>query len=108
MDRPEIARTYYRALDEGAYDRLESVLAPEFVHDRPDRTLDGRAAFLTFMRSKRPQTDTHHPIDAIYEGPDGVVATGRLQADDGSTIATFADRFRFDGERIEHLRTYTC
>ncbi|AWB28083.1 nuclear transport factor 2 family protein [Halococcoides cellulosivorans] len=101
------ARAYYRALDDGDYDRLETLLAPGFTHDRPDQRIEGRDRFVTFMRSERPRTDTSHPIDAVFEGPDGVVATGRLETDDGDRIAAFADRFTFEDGRIASIRTYT-
>ncbi|MFB6163393.1 MAG: nuclear transport factor 2 family protein [Halococcoides sp.] len=106
-DRRECVRAHYRALDEGDYDRLESLLAPDFVHDRPDRTIEGRDRFVAFMRDERPRTDTTHSIESIYAGPDGVVATGRLETDDGDLIAIFADRFAFEDGSIAAIRTYT-
>lgn len=105
--RRDRVRAYYRALDDGDYDRLESLLAPGFVHDRPDQTIEGRDRFVTFMRSERPRTDTSHPIESVYDGPDGVVATGRLETEDGDRIALFADRFSFDTDQIASIRTYT-
>ena len=44
-DLVPIVREYYDALDSHDYDRLESLLAPDFVHDRPEMTLDGRERF---------------------------------------------------------------
>lgn len=109
-----LARDYYGALDEGDYERLASLLAPEFVHERPDRTLEGRDRFVRFVRDERPLTDTRHPIDGLYvpggdgDGePDEVVVRGRLLRADGSLLVAFVDCFRVANGRLQSLRTYT-
>ncbi|WP_262179403.1 nuclear transport factor 2 family protein [Haloarcula laminariae] len=116
------ARAYYRALDEADYDLLAALLAEEFVHDRPDRTIEGRERFVRFMREERPQTDTTHPIDAVFEAegagrgpgdhsdrrPDGTVAVrGRLLDADGVPIVGFVDVFAFAAGGIRRVETYT-
>jgi ketosteroid isomerase-like protein len=108
-DGESLARSYYAALDAGDYDRLESLLAPEFVHERPDRTLDGRDAFVSFMRSGRPSTDTTHPIDGVYAETDGdgVAVRGRLCRADGSVITAFVDVFAVGRNRLNALETFT-
>jgi hypothetical protein len=63
------AREYYRTLDEHDYERLRALLAPEFVQERPDATLEGRERFVRFMRDERPRTDTSHAVDAVYVTP---------------------------------------
>jgi len=107
------ARAYYRALDGGDYDLLAALLAPGFVHERPDRTLEGADRFVRFMREDRPRTDTAHPVDAVYEraeradGTPEVAVRGRLVADDGTVMTGFLDVFTFDGDdRVSRLRTY--
>ncbi|MDS0220324.1 nuclear transport factor 2 family protein [Haloarcula sp. S1AR25-5A] len=115
-------RAYYDAIDGGDYDQLTSLLAPSFVHDRPDRTIEGRERFVRFMREERPQTDTTHPLDGLYcpqdnggaesAGGDGtetaeVVARGRLLDADGERIVGFVDVFTFAGDDIERIETYT-
>lgn len=107
MDRTATARAYYEALDEEAYDRLADLLAPDFSQSRPDRRFDGRDRFIQFMREERPQTDTSHPVDAVFEHPDSVAVEGRLLSRDGDLIAAFVDVFAFDGDRIVEIRTYT-
>jgi len=102
-----LAREYYRAIDDGAYDALASVLHPEFVQERSDRTLAGREAFVRFMREDRPETDTVHEVDAVYEGPGGVAVRGRLLRNDGSEWFGFCDVFDVDGGRLTRLRTFT-
>jgi ketosteroid isomerase-like protein len=104
------ARAYYRALDEDDYDLLADLLAPEFVHDRPDMTLEGRERFVRFMREERPMTDTTHPIDGVYtqEAGSEVIVRGRLLDAEGTTLARFADVFVFDGTAIERIETYTA
>lgn len=105
----DAARAYYRALDEGDYDALADLLAPEFVHERPDTTLDGRERFVRFMREERPQKDTEHRVETVFGERDGtdVVVRGRLLAADGSRITGFVDVFSLSGERIQRIDTYT-
>lgn len=107
-DRASTARSYYRSLDGHDYETLRSVLSPEFVHRRPDMTIDGRAEFVQFMREERPQTDTSHPIDAIYESGDALAVEGRLLSPEGNRITRFVDVLSFDGKRIESITTYTA
>lgn len=108
-------RAYYRALDEDDYELLAALLAPSFVHERPDRTIEGRERFVRFMREGRPMTDTTHPIDAIYrhvdgEGVDGeeIVVRGRLLDADGEQITAFADVFSVADGAIDRIRTFTA
>lgn len=107
--RREAVRTYYRALDEHEYDRFEELLAPSFTHDRPDRTLDGREAFVSFMREDRPKKNTTHALDGFYENDAGdeIVAPGRLLDSDGEELFEFVDLHVFAGDRLLELRTYT-
>ena len=104
------ARAYYRALDEGDYDLLADLLAPEFAHERPDQTLAGRDRFVQFMREERPTTDTSHPIDAVYAQQEGseVVVRGRLLDADSTVITRFVDVFLFDGSTITGIETFTA
>jgi ketosteroid isomerase-like protein len=107
-DRESLAMAYYRALDDQDYERLHSILDPEFTQERPDRTFASRERFVQFMREERPQTDTTHPVDAVYSADDGLAVEGRLLDSDGDRIATFVDVFSFEGEKIASIRTYTC
>ena len=108
MDGPDAAREYYRAIDEGDYAALSDLIADGFVHGRPDRTIEGREEFVAFMRSGRPETDTEHVLEAIYEATAGdrVAAEGRLVAPDGTEWFGFVDVFVVD-DGITRLRTYT-
>ncbi len=111
-ERTESARAYYRAIDGGAYDRLADLLAPEFVHRRPDRTLDGRERFVRFMREERPMTDTEHAVDAVYRDAGEVAVRGRLLRD-GDALFEYVDVFSFadagagEREAVAEIRTYT-
>ena len=107
MDGASLARSYYRHIDGGAYDELAEVLAEGFRHVRPDRTIDGPDAFVRFMRDGRPMTDTSHLVEALYVGDGRVAVEGRLVRDDGGELFRFVDTFRFDGDRIAQVRTYT-
>jgi len=115
----ETVRTYYRTIDGGEYDSLRKILAPEFVHDRPDRTLSGPDRFVQFMREERPMTDTVHAVDALYHdagrddthrGTDDtdeeVAARGRLLRE-GKHLFGFVDVFAFECGEIVRLQTYT-
>jgi ketosteroid isomerase-like protein len=102
-----LAREYYRAIDADDYDALTSVLAPAFVHVRPDRTIDGRDAFVRFMRDERPETDTSHSIDAIYTGADGVAVQGSVAHADGTHWFDFLDVFAVSDDSLTRLQTFT-
>jgi ketosteroid isomerase-like protein len=119
-ERAETARTYYRSIDDDEYDRLGEILAPGFVHDRPDRALSGVEEFVRFMREERPMTDTTHAVDALYHGGDeGATTVGGEDSNDGEVAVRgrllregtdlfgFVDVFAFEGTEISHLRTYT-
>jgi len=110
-DRPaapvDRARAYYRAIDDDDYDLLSALLAEGFVHDRPDRTIEGRERFVRFMREERPQTDTTHPVDTVFEAEGAVAVRGRLLDADGERIVGFVDVFAFAAGRIDRIETYT-
>jgi ketosteroid isomerase-like protein len=107
MTDPEaLVRAYYESLDSGTYDRLESLLTPEFVHERPEMTLSGRAEFLQFMRDKRPRTDTTHPIETVYRAGADIAVEGRLVGGE-KTITGFVDLFTLSDGQITRIKTYT-
>ncbi|WP_248895364.1 nuclear transport factor 2 family protein [Haloplanus halobius] len=108
-DAEATVRAFYAAIDDGAYDRLRELLAPEFVHHRPDRTLDGRERFVRFMREERPRTDTEHVVEAVAVAADRetVFVRGLLRAADGETLFGFVDVHRVGTAGIEALSTYT-
>ncbi|RJX48611.1 nuclear transport factor 2 family protein [Halonotius pteroides] len=107
MDRDSRIRAYYRRLDNGEYAELESLLHPEFVQQRPDRTFEDRAAFIQFMRSERPLTETTHELTAVCASEGGRAASGRLLDADGNELFAFIDVFEFgpDGQ-LTQLTTY--
>jgi len=107
-DPADRVRSFYHALDEHDYDRLASLLASDFVHDRPGLTLDGRDRFVQFMREERPNRETSHPIDAIYRDGDGeLAARGRLLDETGEQLTAFVDVFELGEAGFESVRTYT-
>ena len=103
-----LARAYYDALDAGEYDRLASLLHPEFVQRRPDATFEGRDRFVAFMRDERPNTDTTHAVDRVYPAGPGVAVRGRLLDADGDVLFAFVDVFDVDGETLTALETYAA
>lgn len=105
--RTETARIYYRAIDDGEYDKLKQILAPGFVQERPDRTLSGPEEFVQFMREERPMTDTTHAVDAVYDDETKEVAVrGRLRRENEDLFG-FVDVFTFEDAEIARLWTYT-
>lgn len=108
MDSETLVRTYYQALDEQEYQQLMEVLCPEFVHERPDRTISGRKSFIKFMRDNRPDTDTTHRITSLFINSDGhVAAQGTLMRNDNTIWFRFVDVFMIEAENIHSLITYT-
>lgn len=103
----DAAREYYRAIDAHAYDELAALLAPGFTHYRPDRTIEGREAFVGFMRDERPMTDTSHEVGAVFESEAGVAVRGRLLDADGEALFGFVDVFEFASKGIAAIHTYT-
>lgn len=112
MTNTELVEQYYDAIDDADGEALTAILAPEFHHDRPDRTLEGRDRFVEFMLDERPRTDTVHAIDTVFLPDDGahegdIAVHGRLFDDDGTELFAFVDLFTVDGGEISHLRTFT-
>jgi ketosteroid isomerase-like protein len=106
-DAEELVRSYYRAIDGEGEEGLEALLAPDFVQERSDRTFEGREAFVRFMREERPDPDTTHDIDAVYEGRGGVAVTGTVHRTDGRAWFDFVDVFDIDQSAIRRIRTFT-
>ena len=110
MDPAALVRQYYDALDSHAYETLEEdVLAPEFVQRRPDRTFEGREAFVRFMREDRPNTDTSHELESMVVDGEGdrVAVRGRVLDADDDPLFEFADFFELGNGRIVGLETYS-
>jgi len=108
MDGAALAREYYRSIDEDDYDALAGILSGGFAHRRPDQTIEGREAFVSFMRSGRPEPETTHVVESVYTDADGdVAAEGRLLDADGDTWFRFVDTFAVAGGEIASIRTYT-
>lgn len=107
MNGEALVRAYYECLDSHDYERLAELLTEEFVHDRPEMTLSGRAEFVAFMRDDRPRTDTTHPIDTVYRAANGtgLAAKGRLVGDE-EMITGFVDLFVLADGRIDRIETY--
>ena len=106
-DPEALARGHYHDLDAGDYEGLAARLTPGFRHVRGDRTLEGREAFVRFMREERPETDTTHAVDAVLVGEGEVAVRGRLLHGDGSAWFGFVDVFTLEGDRFSELVTYS-
>jgi ketosteroid isomerase-like protein len=110
MEHAEVVSAYYDALDAHDYETLEQLLAPDFVQYRPDRTFEGRDAFLSFMRDGRPQSDTTHVVERVYENDRerSLGVCGRLVGSGGDDLFRFLDVHDFESGRVATLRTYTA
>ena len=106
-DPAALARGHYEDLDAGDYEGLADRLAPGFRHVRGDRTLEGRDAFVRFMRDERPETDTTHGVESVYAEGNEVAVRGRLRRADGSVWFGFVDVFTVEDGRFAELVTYT-
>lgn len=110
VERETAVRRYYESLDTHDYDGLALVLAPDFSHHRPDRTIDGRDRFVRFMREERPLTDTTHRVDDLLISDDRtrIAARGRLFDADGAHLFGFVDVHEFAPTgTIARTDTYT-
>lgn len=114
----ETVRAYYEAIDAQRYDRFADLLAPGVVHQRPDRTIEGRETLVGFMRDGRPNKDTSHEIRGVFSsecdegGGETAAAEGRLLDSDGNEMFAFVDVFavedgNVESRKIEEIRTYT-
>jgi ketosteroid isomerase-like protein len=106
-DPATLARDHYQDLDAGDYARMRDRLTPDFRHVRGDQTLEGRDRFVRFMRDERPETDTTHEIETVFERDAAVAVRGRLRRPDGTVWFGFVDVFSLDGDRFGQLVTYT-
>ena len=107
MDQRTLVDEYYRCLDAHEYETLQSVLHPEFVQHRPDRSFESREAFVEFMTTGRPNTDTTHQVDALLESTASLAAYGRLFDADGEQLFEFIDIFRFEDGQILAVDTFS-
>ncbi|WP_135853559.1 nuclear transport factor 2 family protein [Halorussus salinus] len=128
----DLARAYYEAIDAKNFERFADLLGANVVHERPDRTFEGRETLVEFVRDGRPNKDTSHEIEAVYvkdrdagktgkgeagpgEAGPKVAVRGRLRDAGGNRMFGFVDAFEFErdggseGERrrIARIRTYT-
>ncbi len=107
MDPQTLVEEYYRCLDAHEYEALSSVLHSEFVQHRPDRSFESREAFVEFMETGRPNTDTTHQVEALLESTASLAVYGRLFDSDGRELFEFIDVFRFDDGQILAVDTFS-
>ncbi|GAB7094006.1 hypothetical protein JCM30237_11580 [Halolamina litorea] len=114
MSQTAPVERYYEAIDARDDEALRAVLAPEFRHDRPDRTIEGRERFVAFMADERPRTDTTHRLEGVFlptaadAGAAEVAVHGRLLGDDGEELFGFVDLFTVVDGKILELETFTA
>jgi ketosteroid isomerase-like protein len=107
MDQSTLVAEYYRCLDDDEYETLRSILHPEFVQHRPDRSFESRDEFVEFMKTGRPKTETTHRVDRLLESKTGLAAAGRLFDSEGSELFEFIDVFRVENDRILAVDTFS-
>ncbi|WP_222917976.1 nuclear transport factor 2 family protein [Natrinema sp. SYSU A 869] len=106
MDAAALVRRYYDAIDDHDYDALETVLSPEFVQNRPDRTFEDRNAFVGFMRDERPNLDTSHELESVIAEGGHVAVRGRV-IEEATVLFEFADFFEIEDGQVVRLETYS-
>ncbi|WP_227374877.1 nuclear transport factor 2 family protein [Haladaptatus halobius] len=107
MSPESVVRGYYDAIDAHDYETFAGLLAPDVVHSRPDRTIEGRETLVGFMRDDRPDKRTSHEVHRVYEDGSEAVAEGRLLDSGGEELFEFVDAFSLSDGRITEIRTYT-
>lgn len=107
MTGNDIVEEYYRVLDEDEYGRLQELLTEDFVHQRPDMTIDGRDEFLNFMANGRPEKTTTHEVNKLHSTNATVVVEGTLYKSSGEKWFSFADVHEIVDSQINMIRTYT-
>ncbi|WP_435155488.1 nuclear transport factor 2 family protein [Haladaptatus sp. DFWS20] len=107
MDSEVVVRGYYDAIDAHDYETFEGLLAPDVVHDRPDRTIEGRETLVSFMRDDRPNKATTHEIASVSENGATTVVEGRLLDSDGEELFAFEDEFSIVDGQITSIWTRT-
>lgn len=105
MDPEAVVRAYYDAIDTHDYETFSGLFAPDVVHDRPDRTIEGRESLVSFMRDDRPNKETCHEISRVSEDGSTTVVDGRLLDADGEELFAFEDDFSISDGRITNIRT---
>ncbi|MCO8243236.1 MULTISPECIES: nuclear transport factor 2 family protein [unclassified Haladaptatus] len=107
MDSEVVVRAYYDAIDAHDYETFAGLFAPDVVHYRPDRTIEGRDTLVSFMRDDRPNKETSHELSHIAENGGTTVAEGRLLDADGDVMFAFEDDFSITDGQITEIRTRT-
>lgn len=106
-----IVRSYYRYVDEEAYDALFELFAEDIVYDRPGHdSIVGMEDFKHFYLEERAiETGEHSLIDILTAGQ-RVAVMGRFDGmHDGNDISImFSDFFKFDqSDDIGERNTFT-
>lgn len=107
MDSEVVVRGYYDAIDAHDYETFEGLLAPDVVHDRPDRTIEGRETLVSFMCDDRPNKETTHEISSVSKNGATTVVEGRLLNSDGEELFEFEDEFSIADGQITSIWTRT-
>lgn len=107
MDPEVVVRAYYDSIDAHDYETFAGLLAPDVVHDRPDRTIEGRDTLVSFMSDDRPNKETSHELSRVEENGPTAAAEGRLLDADGEEMFGFEDVFTIEEGQITRIRTQT-
>ncbi|GKZ13205.1 nuclear transport factor 2 family protein [Haladaptatus sp. T7] len=107
MDSEAVVRAYYDSIDAHDYETFAGLFTPDVVHERPDRTIEGRDTLVSFMRDDRPNKETSHELSRVEENEESTVAEGHLLDADGEEMFAFEDDFTVVDGRIARIRTRT-
>jgi ketosteroid isomerase-like protein len=109
MKRTDRITEYYRRIDAQDVDAVLSLFADDAVYWRADRVYRGKPQIDRFFREER-LIRGHHAVDAVWQVPGRVIATGRFQGTgekgDPRSIG-FIDIWTFGaGKAVTERRTF--
>ncbi|AOT62606.1 MULTISPECIES: nuclear transport factor 2 family protein [Streptomyces] len=97
-------------IDDGRWDDLPSVLAPQCVIERPGaEPLVGLARIERFYRHERPVAAGRHTVERLLADAEAAACWGTFSGTDrdGRAVAArFADTYLLEGGRISRRTTY--
>ncbi len=110
MSTVDTVREYYDLVDDGAYDDLVALFAPDIVYARPGQAaIEGREDLRRFYEEERPLSAGSHEVHSIVADGDTVAVRGSFSGlQDGDRVTfSFADFHEFEDGLIARRYTFT-
>ena len=95
--REQLLEAYLDALDSDDPDRLAGIISEDFTYNYLDRTFQGKAETLHFLREER-DVDSEHEFETIIHGLEHSVGIGHSSGvgPEGAFESDMCDVFTFD------------